>query len=225
MPMKIPRFFEGLTQKEYLLARKSLELSVGYFNDDEILVDEGKRTNTFWLVVSGALQGARCYPDGSRDLVQLYTAGDAVCLDVVCTRSRRSLLQISSIGMSEVIAIDYDALVAYAPPNTRVRPSKTVHMKIMDNIVRTLADDSIRKQYKVDVLYKRHLRARIETFFQHMREKTGNMAFDIGMDREQFAQYLGVNRSALSHELSMMREEGMIEFKKGHFEILESPRA
>jgi Mn-dependent DtxR family transcriptional regulator len=40
------------------------------------------------------------------------------------------------------------------------------------------------------------------------------------MDREQFAQYLGVNRSALSHELARMREDGLIEFHKGSFKVL-----
>jgi CRP-like cAMP-binding protein len=69
-------------------------------------------------------------------------------------------------------------------------------------------------------LYKKQLRERIITFLQHMQNKTGSDSFDIGMDREHFAQYLGVNRTALSHALSLMREDGLIEFKRDHFEIL-----
>jgi CRP-like cAMP-binding protein len=53
-----------------------------------------------------------------------------------------------------------------------------------------------------------------------MAEKQGKDSFDIGMDREQLAQYLGVNRSALSHELSVMRREGLIDFTKSRFKLL-----
>jgi CRP-like cAMP-binding protein len=91
---------------------------------------------------------------------------------------------------------------------------------LIGNIVRILADESLRKQYKIDVLYKKSLRARIRTFLQHMNEKTESLSFDVGMDREQLAQYIGVNRSALSHELSLMRQEGLILFSKSRFELL-----
>jgi CRP-like cAMP-binding protein len=83
-----------------------------------------------------------------------------------------------------------------------------------------IADESMRKQYKIDVLYKKSLRARISTFLQHMSEKTQSPRFDIGMNREQLAQYLGVNRSALSHELSLMQQDGLIGFTKSRFELL-----
>jgi CRP-like cAMP-binding protein len=128
------------------------------------------------------------------------------------------LLQVSSIGGSEVVAIDYDALLRNA--QTDENPSGAVRGKIKGNIIRLLADENMRKQYKIDVLYKKSLRGRISTFLEHMREKSGSDTFDIGMDREHFAQYLGVNRSALSHELSLMRKDGLIAFRKSRFELL-----
>jgi hypothetical protein len=78
----------------------------------------------------------------------------------------------------------------------------------------------MRKQYKIDVLYKKSLRARVRIFLLHMAEKAGRQSFDIGMDREQLARFLGVNRSALSHELSLMRSDGLIRFSKSKFELL-----
>jgi CRP-like cAMP-binding protein len=209
------RFFDGLGTAEYDIIREQLKLFVHRLTPGEILVDEGERTDTFWLLLSGSLQGARCYPDGSSDLVQYYTSGDTVCLDIVCTRTRRSLLQISAVGESDVVAVNYAALAG----ETTDAWTTAARSLIVDNIVRLLADESIRKQYKIDVLYKKSLRARILTFLQHMEMKASSSSFDIGMDREMLAQYLGVNRSALSHELSLMRKDGLIEFRKSRFTL------
>jgi CRP-like cAMP-binding protein len=208
----IPRLFTGVSKREYNKISEALDLEPKKLIHGDELVAEGESTDRFWIVVSGSLKGVRLYLNGDSDLVQMYQSGDTVCLDVVCTRTRRSLLQIASFGISEVIEVDYDDLMALqVSPRTR--------KAIAGNIVRLLADDNLRKQYKVDVLYKRSLRNRICTFLQHMEEKTGATIFDIGMDREHLSQYLGVNRSALSHELSIMRSEGMIDFHKSVFEL------
>jgi CRP-like cAMP-binding protein len=209
------RFFDGLGTAEYDIIRAQLNLFVHRLTPGEILVDEGEQADTFWLLLSGSLQGARCYPDGSSDLVQYYTSGDTVCLDIACTRTRRSLLQISAVSDSEVVAVNYAALMADSADVLTAGPRDL----LTGNIMRLLADESIRKQYKIDVLYKKSLRTRILTFLQHMKMKTSSSSFDIGMDREMLAQYLGVNRSALSHELSLMRKDGLIEFRKSRFTL------
>jgi CRP-like cAMP-binding protein len=109
--------------------------------------------------------------------------------------------------------VDYDLLTGSA-----VRGA--VRETVTNNIFRILADDSMKKQYKIDVLYKKSMRERVKTFLLHMAEKTDSQSFDIGMDREQLARFLGVNRSALSHELSLMQHDGLIRFSKSRFKLL-----
>jgi CRP-like cAMP-binding protein len=123
-------------------------------------------------------------------------------------------LQISSACAAELIAFDADIFAEGCS-------SAGAAEKLRMNVIRLLADESVRKQYKIDVLYQKSLRARIAVFLRHMSEKVGADAFEINMDREQFARYLGVNRSALSHALSIMRRDGIIRFRKGRFEILD----
>jgi CRP-like cAMP-binding protein len=211
--MATPGIFEGISPDDSEKLKRALKLRERVMKDGEILVDAGERTDVFWLLVSGGLQGARCYSDGGVDLVQLYVPGDAVCLDVVFTRTRKSLLQISCVKFAEVVAVDRDLIFG-----SSVRGA--VRDIVTGNILRILADDSMRKQYKIDVLYKKSLRSRVRTFLLHMAEKTDSRSFDISMDREQLARFLGVNRSALSHELSLMQRDSLIVFSKSRFDIL-----
>jgi CRP-like cAMP-binding protein len=208
------RLFDDLSEREYKFFISSTKPKCVVLSRDEVLIEEGEETSRFWIITAGRLKGARYHYDGSLDLVQIYTEGDIVNFDVAFTMNKRSPLHVSSVGASALVVIDCAVFEGDRIP-------RAILDKLRRNIIRLLANESVRKQYKIDVLYQRSLRARIAVFLRHMSEKTGSDVFDINMDREQFAQYLGVNRSALSHALSVMRKGGIIGFHKGHFEILD----
>ncbi|MDR1028907.1 MAG: Crp/Fnr family transcriptional regulator [Clostridiales Family XIII bacterium] len=212
--LKDRRVFEGLSKIEYDAFAAIAHTEFVSLETGTVLIEEGEKTETFWIIALGRLRGARYYYDGTLDLVQMYAEGDIVGLDVTCTKTKKSPLEIASMEDAELVSFDIsDFGDARLPTVTRD--------KLRGNIVRLLADESIRKQYKIDVLYQKSLRRRIAVFLRHMSEKKGSPSFEINMDREQFARYLGVNRSALSHTLSVMRKDGVISFRKGHFEILD----
>ena len=91
---------------------------------------------------------------------------------------------------------------------------------ILENIIHLLSDISIRQMYKIQVISKHGLRDRIMAHLLIMQRKRNTEVFDIRMSQEQLAQYLCVNRSALSYELNKMKKEGLIDFKKSKFKIL-----
>ena len=60
------------------------------------------------------------------------------------------------------------------------------------------------------------------SYFSECIKKAGSYSFEIPYNREQLASYLGVDRSAMSNELSKMKKEGLIQYHKNHFTIIES---
>lgn len=70
------------------------------------------------------------------------------------------------------------------------------------------------------VLSKSGLRDRIMTYLSLQAQQKKDFSFLILFSREEMAAYLCVNRSALSHELSLMRKEGWIDFSKNRFTLL-----
>ncbi len=87
-------------------------------------------------------------------------------------------------------------------------PQSALGIRFIYNANRILADKCVRLLYKTDVLSRQSLRDKIMTFFSIMHKKSQSESFMLKMTREQFAQYLCVNRSALSRELSRMQNEG-----------------
>ena len=61
------------------------------------------------------------------------------------------------------------------------------------------------------------IRGRLVTYLSAQALEQGSSSFSIPFDRQQLADYLGVDRSALSKELGRMRDEGLLETRKNHF--------
>ena len=70
------------------------------------------------------------------------------------------------------------------------------------------------------ILAERGLRSRIMVYLNVLARKSGTNTVSVKMSREQMAQYLCVNRSALSNELNKMKREGLIDFSRGQFRLL-----
>lgn len=92
--------------------------------------------------------------------------------------------------------------------------------KLNKNIMRILAERSWRLLKKADIISCHSLREKILAFLDMQRDACHSDSFEIPLDRQGLADYLYVNRSALSRELGKLREEGLIDFHKSKFTLL-----
>lgn len=73
---------------------------------------------------------------------------------------------------------------------------------------------------KLNAITPKSIRDRLLSYLSDQQAIHGSDVFDIPFNRQELADYLLVDRSSLSHELSLMQQEGLIRFKKNHFVIL-----
>jgi CRP-like cAMP-binding protein len=212
--MKNSPLFNNFSDEEYKAVMEKPLFSSAQYPSGSILAEEGDIVEKFWFVEDGLVHAFRSNYDGSLDLFYLYSKNDYPALDLVFTRTKKSILSLTAAVDSKLTVID-EKIFREGVYDSEIRE------KFLTNALRLLANESIRKQIKIDVLYKKSLRARICVFFNHMRERAGSDTFEINMNREQMAQFLGVNRSSLSNEIGKMRDEKIIECRKGSFKILD----
>lgn len=94
------------------------------------------------------------------------------------------------------------------------------HTKIIRNLLTSIATRTLAMTRKVEHMSQRSLRDKVLSYLSSEAVKAGKNEFDISFNRQQLAEYLSVDRSALSAELGKMRNEGILEFKKNHFRIM-----
>ena len=86
--------------------------------------------------------------------------------------------------------------------------------------MRKLAKKTIMLHQKNDILSQRTTREKLMTYLNYVSKMKEKRAFDIPFNREELADYLGVDRSGLSIEISKLKKEGIIKNRKNHFELI-----
>lgn len=92
----------------------------------------------------------------------------------------------------------------------------------MESILALIAGENLKKMAQIEIISRKGLRDRILTFLSIQRSFFGSDTFSIPYNREELADYLCVNRSALSHELRVMESENLIYCRKNKFQILDA---
>ena len=201
--------FDGISRDQIEKTLDDLHPVLEQYRRDEILVREGARERVFGIVRRGSLHGEKFHEEGDIHLVSVFEPGDLFSLDSVVSRSRIAPLTLTATEGSEAVTMDIDQLLSL--------PFSDV---ITRNFMQILADENIRRLYKLDIFSRPGLRARILTYLKIMSQKHHGRPFHTMMTQEQMASFLAVNRSALSNELNKMRREGIIDFQKDRFVLL-----
>lgn len=98
------------------------------------------------------------------------------------------------------------------------------HQKLIRNFVAELANKNVVLNEKIGHMSKRTTREKLLSYLSAQSRKNGGLFFEIPFNRKQLAEYLGVDRTAMSKELSKLRDEGVIEFDRRAFKINEIAR-
>jgi len=92
------------------------------------------------------------------------------------------------------------------------------------NLLKIISRKTLALDQKVEVISKRTIREKLSCYLNYEMEKNGAQVFEIPFSRGKLAEYLSVDRSAMSRELSRMRDEGILEFTRRQFEIIDMER-
>lgn len=94
------------------------------------------------------------------------------------------------------------------------------HHRLIENMVRLISDKNVQLIEKMETISRKSLRDKILTYLFNQVEKYGSHEFEIPLSRMELAEYSCADRSALTRELSHMREDGLIVFQKNRFRIV-----
>ena len=93
------------------------------------------------------------------------------------------------------------------------------HHRMIENIVKIIAEKNLEFIKKIDVVSKLHLREKILTYLSQCARSSGTATFTVPLGRLKMAEYLCVDRSALSRELSNMSRDGLISYEGNRFTL------
>ncbi len=166
------------------------------------------------IVVTGAVRLTRQRIDGGRNVLETIPENGVFGSTYVFRDVPTMGISASAVGETTVLLIEIAKLshpchkVCYA------------HMQFIRNLLAVMSQTTFALKQKLRILSQRTIRARLMLFLNIRAKRAKSVEFDIPFDRQALADYLCVDRSALSAELSKLRKERKVEFVKNHFKLL-----
>lgn len=201
--------FKYLDEKACRQAWNELNMMPRRYDSQQIIYGQDEPVFRPGIVHSGLVKGERLHAEGTSNLAYYYVRGEIFAFEGALSGKRTSPLQITADSGTCVIFFDVQNIF-----------NSTFERLLVKGLMEILANDDIKKLYRIEILSKKGLRERIMAHFYVMASKNNGYSFDLNMSQQQLARYLCVNRSALSHELNQMKREGIIAFEKRRVTLL-----
>lgn len=179
-----------------------------------ILLHPQQQLTEFGILVCGTVHIVHISIDGDSRIMDSMEQGDVYGADLMCTRSRLSPYHVIAVQSCRMLNLPIHLTMdeGFLPGPLR--------QEILLRLLKLIAHDNMRKDYRLAILSQKGLRDRLMTYLSMQAAKRGTNTFSIPFDRESLASFLCVNRSALSHEITLMRQEGIIDCRKNTFTLL-----
>lgn len=174
----------------------------------------GDPVQTIGIVTAGVLQIVKEDPDGHQHILAELTPPALFGEAFVCAGVAESPVTVMVAESGSVLLLHYRKLI------TSCANACPFHTKLIENMLALLAEKNIFLNKKLELLSQRTIRGRLLLFFELYSK--GDGAFTVPFSRAEMADFLCVERSALSAELSKMRKDGLLKFRKNEFEWLRS---
>lgn len=203
--------FSGISEEETEKMLHCLEVRPETFQKDEYILLAGDRVEAFGLVITGKVLIIQEDFWGNRNILAAVGAGHCFAETFAC--SPGAVLNVSVMAQTnvQVLFLNVKRILTTCPSTC------SHHNRMIRNLLSELAEKNLRLNEKITHLGQRSRRAKILSYLSAEAQRHGSAEFDIAFSRQQLADYLSVDRSGLSLELSRMQEEGLLEYRKNHF--------
>lgn len=181
---------------------------------DEIVLLAGERPRDIGIILMGQLHIIREDYDGNRSLIAAVAPGEIYADTLCCASIRESPETVIANTPSTVLLLHFTR-VLHVCPNTC-----SFHEKLIENMLRLIAGKHLLLQSHLEIISLKSVRAKVMRYLETFRAIQGS-EITVPFNREDLANYLCVDRSALSHELMKMKHDGLIEYSKNRFSLLE----
>lgn len=180
---------------------------------DDFIFLVGERAGPMGVVLTGSLHIVREDFWGRRTILTHIGPGELFGEAFAFAGLERLPVSAMAAEASEVLLLDQRKIMSPCPE------ACGFHSNLVGNMLRILARKNVTLVQKIEHLTRRSTREKLLSYLSIRARETGSGSFSIPFNRQELADYLAVDRSALSNELSKMRDEGILEFDRNEFEL------
>lgn len=212
--LKNTKLFLGVEENEIEAMLSCLGARLRQYSKGEYVLQEGERIDHIAVLVSGELHVQRDDYWGNRTIVSRIAVGEMFGEAYIAPDSGAVLNDVVAVENSTVIFFDIYRVITVCSSACRF------HSMVVQNLFFAISEKNRALIRKLRHVTKRSTREKLISYLSEESKRQNSASITIPFNRQQLADYLSVDRSAMSNELCKMRDEGLLEFNKNQFRLL-----
>ena len=212
--LKRAQLFAGVGDDEITSMLSCLDARLHTYKKGEYVLRQGEHLNDIIILVSGNLHIRNDDYWGTRSILGHIDVGEMFGEAYVAPESGALLNDVVAIEDSAVIFFDVKRIITTCSSACRF------HAMVVQNMFFAISEKNKKLVQKLVHMSKRSTREKLISYLSEEAKRHNSPNFTIPFNRQQLADFLSVDRSAMSNELCKMRDEGLIEFEKNQFKLL-----
>ena len=197
--------FDNITEKNKQKLLKLLEANTFSYKKDSYILRTIKNDNIIGIILEGYAQIIRTDYNGNRTITEELEANDVFGSTLSSLKNKE--YQIITKEDTKIILIDYDRIINYSENN------KGYYNEFIKNLLQIVIEKVNQKNERIEILTRKTTRNKLLEYFSITAKRYGSKYVYLPFNFTDLADYLAVDRSAMSRELKYLKEEGFIEIK------------
>lgn len=209
--LKKTKLFSGIREDEIKSILGCLSASPCVFSKGEYIFRAGECITSIALLLEGCVHIQKEDYWGNLSILNKILPGEIFGEAYAMPGSGAILNNVLAVMPCTVLFLDVCHMCTVCTSACRF------HTLLIQNLFTAVSDKNRMLTQKLSHMAQRTTREKLRSYLSEQSAKAGSCSFDIPFNRQQLADFLSVDRSAMSHELGKMRKEGVLEFNKNHF--------
>lgn len=207
------RLFQGIREHEIEAMLTCLSAEERTYRKDAYIYRAGDVTGRLGVVMEGAVNTIKDDVWGNRKIIENIGGGQIFGETYACLKGEPLMVDVQASERSRILFMDVNRIL------TTCSSSCDFHNRLIRSLMYVLAGKNLMLTKKMDIITPKSLRERVMVYLSQESVKQGCRTVTVPFNRQQMADYLSVDRSALSAELSRMQRDGVISYEKNRFTI------
>lgn len=212
--LKRIQLFAGVGDDEIASMLSCLGARLYTYKKGEYVLRQGEHLNDIIVLVDGNLHIQKDDYWGNRSILGQIAVGEMFGEAYVAPESGALLNDVVAVDESSVIFFDVKRIITTCSSACRF------HSMVVQNMFFAISEKNRKLVQKLGHMSKRSTREKLISYLSEEAKRHNSSSFTIPFNRQQLADFLSVDRSAMSNELCKMRDEGLLEFEKNQFKLL-----
>ncbi len=206
--------FSGIEPENRVAILSCITYHISTFSKGEVVALEGENLKHIGLVLSGSVDMVKEDLWGNRTMLVRVKENEVFGETFACGEDNTSVVTFLVSREAKILFMPFDRVMRSCTMACRF------HHQLIENMVRILAHKNRELMRKTEIVSKRTIREKLLAYLSVQAQSQNSRYIEIPLGRVELAEYLCVDRSALTRELAKMKEDGLIDYDKNCFRIL-----